>query len=478
MQWPNYGPIGQPLGPNSIYNSMNTPIPLAVTIPLQSAPMPLQTSSMAMPHQSLVGTANEFRISPTKRTAWVGDRLLTGPNLQFDHQAPKQPWLAPVPAPPMTNYSSPYENQYGHAALSDYGSVSTIMSPHTSDHHTPLSTPTRGSARSRYPSPHAAQRVDPANIENGTDVRTTLMIRNIPNRVNFNDMKAFLEETSKGMIDFLYIRMDFGNSCNVGYGFVNFIRPEYIVPFLQARVDKPWPGFSSEKICQVSYATIQGQDCLIQKFRNSSVMEEYPGFRPKLLYHMESLDIPPGKQIGDEAEFPAPDNLQKLHRSLGNAETIGLYPARSQHGLVRTTHRPRTQYDRGTPRALQDEAYATRRPLTNRNRGYSDFSNYTSGAFSNHSARSSYTGGVPLPAEFGPIGPLSSQNTQTVQPPRYFQSQMEMYQPFGQSMNTAQQPVTPLVTPLATTHNQQNYTDAMANGYPGYTLPYPLQYRW
>lgn len=27
---------------------------------------------------------------------------------------------------------------------------------------------------------------------------------------------------------------------------------------------------------------IQGRDCLVQKFRNSSVMLEHPGFRPKV----------------------------------------------------------------------------------------------------------------------------------------------------------------------------------------------------
>ena len=32
-----------------------------------------------------------------------------------------------------------------------------------------------------------------------------------------------------------------------------------------------------------SYEAIQGKDCLVQKFRNSSVMLEHPSFRPKVL---------------------------------------------------------------------------------------------------------------------------------------------------------------------------------------------------
>lgn len=57
--------------------------------------------------------------------------------------------------------------------------------------------------------------------------------------------------------------------------------------------------FNSDKVAEVSYASeyigstlgidahcfdlaIQGRDCLIQKFRNSSVMLEHPSFRPKV----------------------------------------------------------------------------------------------------------------------------------------------------------------------------------------------------
>lgn len=35
---------------------------------------------------------------------------------------------------------------------------------------------------------------------------------------------------------------------------------------------------------------IQGRDCLVQKFRNSSVMLEHPGFRPKVIDSEEFSD--------------------------------------------------------------------------------------------------------------------------------------------------------------------------------------------
>jgi RNA recognition motif 2 len=40
--------------------------------------------------------------------------------------------------------------------------------------------------------------------------------------------------------------------------------------------------FHSDKICDISYANIQGKECLIEKFRNSCVMDEDPSYRPKI----------------------------------------------------------------------------------------------------------------------------------------------------------------------------------------------------
>ena len=80
---------------------------------------------------------------------------------------------------------------------------------------------------------------------------------------------------------------------------------------------------------------IQGRDCLIQKFRNSSVMLEHPKFRPKVrqpkLFLLEGKNanavqiFHTGNSIlaGIEDEFPGPDNPSKMRRSIENAEHIG-----------------------------------------------------------------------------------------------------------------------------------------------------------
>ncbi|THY85702.1 hypothetical protein D6C92_08778 [Aureobasidium pullulans] len=58
------------------------------------------------------------------------------------------------------------------------------------------------------------------------------------------------------------------SEANVGHAFVNFTHPEHITNFVNANIGKPWSLYSSTKRCEVSYATIQGIDCLLAKFRN------------------------------------------------------------------------------------------------------------------------------------------------------------------------------------------------------------------
>ncbi|PCG92691.1 RNA recognition motif 2 [Penicillium occitanis (nom. inval.)] len=193
---------------------------------------------------------------------------------------------------------------------------------------------------------HPQNVVDVSRIRKGLDVRTTIMLRNIPNKVDLSLLKAIVDETSFGKYDFMYLRIDFANNCklvqslrlrgdspsdrdfnSVGYAFINFEDPLDIIDFVEARAGHTWNCFNSDKVAEVSYATIQGRDCLIQKFRNSSVMLEDPSFRPKLFY------TGPGPSAGTEEPFPGPNNMSKMRRSVENAEQVGLFaPRMSREG--------------------------------------------------------------------------------------------------------------------------------------------------
>lgn len=87
------------------------------------------------------------------------------------------------------------------------------------------------------------------------------MLRNIPNRVDQESLKKLLDETSKGEYDFMYLRIDFANNCNVGYAFINFVDPMAIVPFAKARAGQKWNLFHSDKVAEISYASELSRRC-------------------------------------------------------------------------------------------------------------------------------------------------------------------------------------------------------------------------
>lgn len=133
------------------------------------------------------------------------------------------------------------------------------------------------------------------DIQNMTDPRTTCMIKNIPNKYTQTMLINLLNEHHFGCFDFVYLRMDFKNKCNVGYAFVNFIKTEYITSFYYKINNKGWRMFSSNKIAELTYASIQGFDGLMNKFKNSLVMKEQESYRPKIFYkdgHLKGYEKP------------------------------------------------------------------------------------------------------------------------------------------------------------------------------------------
>jgi hypothetical protein len=62
----------------------------------------------------------------------------------------------------------------------------------------------------------------------GEDKRTTLMVKNIPNKYTQKMLLATIDEQFKGQYDFFYLPIDFKNKCNVGYAFLNMVSPTKI----------------------------------------------------------------------------------------------------------------------------------------------------------------------------------------------------------------------------------------------------------
>ncbi|PVI07690.1 hypothetical protein DM02DRAFT_512225 [Periconia macrospinosa] len=211
-------------------------------------------------------------------------------------------------------------------------------------------TPTGQNNSSHPAESHNRVRRDP--ILKGEDVRTTIMLRNIPNKLDWMALKTLLDRVCFGLYDFLYLRIDFKTCNNVGYAFINFVDLDGVIAMLDKVESRSWRGFKSNKFAEISYATIQGKDALIQKFRNSSVMAESPFCRPHLfLTYADAFKENQPRNTGTLQDFPQPDNWSKLQRSLNSARAVGLFPpsgivnANIQRSMV-------SAYDRGTPRDL------------------------------------------------------------------------------------------------------------------------------
>jgi RNA recognition motif-containing protein len=145
-----------------------------------------------------------------------------------------------------------------------------------------IESPSQVESRKQY-------QLDLEKIISGDDPRTTLMIKNIPNKYTSKMLLAAIDEKHKGTYDFFYLPIDFKNKCNVGYAFINMSSPSHIVSFYETFNGKKWEKFNSEKVASLAYARIQGRGALISHFQNSSLMNEDKRCRP-ILFHCEGLE--------------------------------------------------------------------------------------------------------------------------------------------------------------------------------------------
>ncbi|KAL4877640.1 hypothetical protein BJY04DRAFT_209739 [Aspergillus karnatakaensis] len=189
--------------------------------------------------------------------------------------------------------------------------------------------------------------VDVERIRLGLDVRTTIMLRNIPNKIDQTMLKAIVDETSHGKYDFMYLRIVLAMLSSTSR--------------ILLKRERGVPGIVSTVI-KLQRSHMQGKDCLVQKFRNSSVMLEHPSFRPKI-FHTGT-----GALAGTEDRFPGPDNPSKMRRSIENAEHVGLFAPRVGQQYRDEQRRRRSQFDRGTTAAEREIVYvrtlAPRRPFS------------------------------------------------------------------------------------------------------------------
>lgn len=71
----------------------------------------------------------------------------------------------------------------------------------------------------------------------------------------------------------LVLLMELTNYPRGATAFVNFIDVQDLLLFAKTKLGVKWNMYSSDKVLQMSYANFQGKEALVEKFKNSCVME-------------------------------------------------------------------------------------------------------------------------------------------------------------------------------------------------------------
>lgn len=149
----------------------------------------------------------------------------------WDYHYPPYPTSPPIMHSPAVDYSKRMPSYPDHPRSSP-----VLLSPLSPVFSTPTAssqnTPTKTSVAPRHqiqkshhsmstlhvrapgvPPPPISEKnqLDLNKIEQGLDTRTTVMIKNIPNKMSDKDLMSFIERVSPRRIDFMYLRMDFQN---------------------------------------------------------------------------------------------------------------------------------------------------------------------------------------------------------------------------------------------------------------------------
>ncbi|KAF8210372.1 hypothetical protein K438DRAFT_153231 [Mycena galopus ATCC 62051] len=338
--------------PQPYYNGGPVP-PLATAFPYGYPPHPAQLLSPGMgypgsPPSSLAYPYDyDPHVSPAMSIGnWTFEQAMMVPGMYgFPYPSPNTTPVSDYWQGPQT--PSPQHTAYFHYPPPDSPPLLKLQPPQ----HPPLVHPVRlpapspaavvpsravipSSGQSPVNNPTERNQLNLARIEDGQDTRTTVMIKNIPNKMSDKDLMAYIGSVCVRKIDFLYLRMDFQNGCNVGYAFVNFITVQDLLHFAKAKLGEKWNMFSSEKVLQMSYANYQGKEALVEKFKNSCIMDERLAWQPKIFYS-------DGPEQGLPEPFPAPTHLRRKERSSYNRGP--LYVPGMMNGLQSSLQNRRPQ---------------------------------------------------------------------------------------------------------------------------------------
>ena len=151
------------------------------------------------------------------------------------------------------------------------------------------------------------------DIVTGKDIRTTIMIRNIPIKYTEEILKEALNEFN-GKYDCLYMPYDYEKNGNKGYAFINFVNPLHILYFYEKFNGKKWIYFESSKICELNCAHFQGIN-EIQKHAINYKGQKKPSYYSKN-ENNENMIIPSKYLLKLKKRFPRMQYIENKIKNL------------------------------------------------------------------------------------------------------------------------------------------------------------------
>jgi hypothetical protein len=140
------------------------------------------------------------------------------------------------------------------------------------------------------------------------DRRTTIMIKNIPNKFNRAILLSTIDINFKGTYDLFILPTDGNRNKNFGYSFINFTSSYFIPYFYFMFNNKKWSSTNSKKICEITYSKVQGKGNLISYYAD------------KIIYFNNV------KEVNSEQKYIIPNDYKNLFVQLFPNQIIEEYP--------------------------------------------------------------------------------------------------------------------------------------------------------
>ena len=266
---------------------------------------------------------------------WHNSTSSFEPAAYFGNTAQQNPFCLPLACPFYLPFQSPF---YPHSASANHQVVSSCHAITTwpAVYHAPFyyadsrglpkedlvdnydgcggiaQTSTRnigtGLHQSHPPNRYNILTVDPASVALGEDLRTTLMVMNIPTKMTQEHFKEFMSDDFGDKVDFVYVPLDWKTGGAFGYAFVNLTDVADVLPFYKRFHGFSLPHSNSKKIWQVRYARVQGRIDLEAHFAsrspNEKIVPDFCGARKPIASAQQSGRISVAGQVSDSAGEP------------------------------------------------------------------------------------------------------------------------------------------------------------------------------